>query len=358
MSMRKQLEDEISTMLMKYISSEALEETRMNLTMILDKYSIDKQERSLAVYNADETQLVMKKWLAAKIAKGCSVNTIRLYRNTVRKILAVINKPYNEITADDIRFYLAMRVQKDKTSKVNANNERRCLSSFYQWLQSEEILLKNPMNKVDNIKVNKKKKHAFNKMELEQIRAACRCARETAMIEVLISTWARASEVCQIKISEIEGDSIVVHGKGDKDRTVYLTPRAQIAVNQYLSERKDSNPYLFPKSSTSGHIGAFTKGRKRKMESCWYQDPKMVSDSEHMDKSTLEENTRRIGKRAGVQNCHPHRFRRTGATMALRSGMPLLKVSKLLGHEQINTTQIYLDISDEELMQAHQAYVN
>ena len=56
-------------------------------------------------------------------------------------------------------------------------------------------------------------------------------------------------------------------------------------------------------------------------------------------------------------NAHPHRFRRTGATTALRNGMPLIQVSKMLGHENIGTTQIYLDISDEELMQAHQKYV-
>ena len=67
---------------------------------------------------------------------------------------------------------------------------------------------------------------------------------------------------------------------------------------------------------------------------------------------------RSIGKKAGVPNTHPHRFRRTGATMALRAGMPLIQVSKLLGHENVGTTQIYLDISDEELEQAHKRYVN
>ena len=66
---------------------------------------------------------------------------------------------------------------------------------------------------------------------------------------------------------------------------------------------------------------------------------------------------RSIGKRAGVENVHPHRFRRTGATMALRQGMPILQVSKMLGHNSLETTQIYLDISDEELQQAHNKYV-
>lgn len=86
-------------------------------------------------------------------------------------------------------------------------------------------------------------------------------------------------------------------------------------------------------------------------------DPEMVDDANHMDASTFESIIRRIGKRAGVENVHPHRFRRTGATMALRTGMPITTVSKLLGHSSIETTQIYLDIPDAELEQAHAKYV-
>lgn len=73
--------------------------------------------------------------------------------------------------------------------------------------------------------------------------------------------------------------------------------------------------------------------------------------------SGIENTIRKIARRAGVQNAHPHRFRRTGATMALRAGMPITLVSKLLGHESIATTQIYLDISDKELEQMHEKYV-
>ena len=83
----------------------------------------------------------------------------------------------------------------------------------------------------------------------------------------------------------------------------------------------------------------------------------MVSEDGHIDESTLGSIIRKIGQRAGVKNVHPHRFRRTGATMALRAGMPITTVSKLLGHESIETTQIYLDISDKDLEQAHEKYV-
>ena len=352
--MKRQLENELISMLGKHLDQETLESVKMEITMILNDYHIDQEERSLVVYESDETAVALKKFIAAKIAKGCTPRTVGYYKTEVTKILRVIGKPYDQITADDIRYYLAMRVQRDGVSKVTANSERRALSSFYQWLQQEEILLKNPMNKIDAIKEARKKKKSFTKMEIERIRDACTTQRETAMVEVLFSTWARVTEVVQIRIDEIDGEKITVHGKGEKDREVYLTPKGQLAVEKYLAERTDNNPFLFPRAKYAGNIQK-VGGRKKSAE--WYKDKELVDDDRHMDSCSCEGIIRKIGRNAGVEKTHPHRFRRTGATLALRSGMPLLQVSKLLGHEQIGTTQIYLDISDEELMQAHEKYV-
>lgn len=355
--MRKKLEDEIVSMLAQHVSAETLETVKMKITMILNDYNVDQEERALAVYEADETAMMLQKFLAAKIARGCTPRTIGYYKDMISKSLMKIGKPYDQVTADDVRYLLAMRVQRDGVSKVTANGERRALSSFYQWLQSEEILLRNPMTKVEAIKEKKTKKTAFSKMEIEQIREACRTPREEAMVEVLFSTWARLSEVVQIRLDDIAGENITVHGKGEKDRTVYLTPRAKLKVEKYLEERSDDNPYLFPRAKYAGDVAAMTKGKSRRKSPEWYREKSNVDETRHMDQCSLEGVIRNIGKRAGVKKTHPHRFRRTGATMALRSGMPLLQVSKMLGHEQIGTTQIYLDISDTELMQAHEKYV-
>lgn len=122
---------------------------------------------------------------------------------------------------------------------------------------------------------------------------------------------------------------------------------------------KDSNPYLFPKCAKAGNVKAFREeiGHVKGMMPDWYRQDGMVDENEHMAAGTAESIIRKIGKRAGVEKAHPHRFRRTGATMALRAGMPIMTVSKLLGHESLETTQIYLDISEEELKQAHEKYV-
>ena len=355
--MRKQLTDELIIALMPYVQPAEADDAAMAITMVLNNYNISQEERSLALYQSDETEIVFRRFLAAKIAKGCSSRTVGYYKDTVSKALRIIGKPYDQITADDIRYYLAMRVQKDGITKTTANNERRNLSAFYQWLQKEEILLKNPMNKVEVMKETKKKKKAFTQMEVERIRDSCKSTKEAAIIEVLLSTWARVTEVAQIRIDEINGETITVHGKGDKDRDVYLTPKAQLLVEKYLSERSDSNPYLFPRAKYAGDVTKMCKGRMRNLQREWHKDPELVDENRHTDQCTVESIVRTIGKRAGVDNTHPHRFRRTGATMALRAGMPLLQVSRLLGHEQIDTTQIYLDISDQELMQAHEKFV-
>lgn len=355
--MRKQLEDDLIIALMPYLEKSEIPDVKLAITMIVNKYDITKRETALTVYNGNINEHIMKRFLSAKLAQGCTRRTVTFYKNSISFSLEKIGKPYMDVTADDIRLYLATRIYQDKVSKTSVNNERRNLSSFYGWLQREEILLKNPMAKVDMIKETKKKKKAFEQIELEKIRYACRTKRETAMVEVLISTWCRVSEVVQIRIDDIKDNKLIVHGKGEKDREVYLNAKTILAIEAYLSERSDKNPYLFPRAKYAGDVKKMCEGTHRKLQAEWYKKPDFVDDFRHMDTSTFERIIRLIGKNAGVPNTHPHRFRRTGATMALRSGMPLIQVSKLLGHENISTTQIYLDISDEELEQAHRKYV-
>ena len=160
------------------------------------------------------------------------------------------------------------------------------------------------------------------------------------------------NELANIKQEEVKGDSVLVHGKGNKDRIVYLNAKAHMALERYMKERSDESEYVFPKSAVS----AADDIRIRTTKGVWYKEPDLVAN-EPADISGIESVVRKIGKRAGVEKVHPHRFRRTCATLALRRGMPIEQVSKMLGHEQISTTQIYLDLSERDLEQAHRKYV-
>lgn len=337
-----------------FLDDKYLSDARMRLIVILSKYDIKKAETEIVPYEGDVNEMILRRFLVAKTAAGRSKRTINYYKASISMTLAKIGKPYTQLTADDMRLYLALRVNRDKVSKTTANNERRAMSAFYTWLQKEEIIQKNPMNKVETIKETKKKKKAFTNMELEKIRFGCRDEYERAIVETLISTWCRVSEAAEMKIADINENKIVVHGKGDKYRMVYLTAKAQLAIGNFLKVRKDKSPYLFPGSQQM--LTCTRKGVPLSKYHEWWKCPELVSTNQR-DAGSIEAVIRKIGKRAGVENCHPHRFRRTGATMALRAGMPLMEVSQILGHTNVGTTQIYLDIDNQQLESTHSRYV-
>lgn len=324
------------------------------LYLLLKDIEITKAETALAIRNDQLNETLLTRFLGAKAVKGCTKQTIKQYGNCLKKILKKFNKSITEVTSDDIRLYTAYRMTQDGVSKSYMNTELRYLRTFYAWLFSEEIIMKSPMMKIDAVKVPKVKRKAFTDMECEKLRSACRTTMETAIVEILLSTGCRVSEICSIMISDLNDDKCIVHGKGSKDRWVFLNAKAQIAIQRYLAERSDSNPYLFPTGIQMNMSDNKAKEMKRRAD--WFKFPEFVGEGER-DRGGIEQTVRKLGKKAGVEDVHPHRFRRTCATMALRRGMPIELVSKMLGHEQLATTQIYLDLSEHELEEAHKKYV-
>lgn len=355
--MRDQLCTELINVLFPYRDKIPFEDIKAQFTIILSEYEVERRKTEIAVRDEDKNMNYIALFIASKAAGGRTERTLKYYRAELLRVFNGIGKNADEITADDIKLYLAKKLRVDKVSKTTVDNSRRSLSSFYGWMEKNEYIKTNPMNKVETMKFAKPKKYAFTGMDIELMREACRTERETMILEVLLSTWARVTELCNIRIDEIDNDKIIVHGKGEKDRTVFLNTKAQLAIQRYLERRKDDNPYLLPRSSECGNVAAFTQGRKRAVVANWYENPSLVDPYRSCDKSSVESIVRNIGKRAGVKNAHPHRFRRTGATFALRGGMPFMTVSKLLGHANIAVTQVYLDISDEELENEHNKFV-
>lgn len=296
------------------------------LTLALMDCEITKYTKAVTVYAGKPNEQIVKSFIVAKRVGGASDKTCKYYQFILGQFLNKIGMYFDKVTANDIRIYFAKRELEDGVSAVTRTNERRVLSSFYGWLFDEELISKNPMRKIDRIKTKKVQKKAFTPMDLEQIRAHCQNEKETAVIETLISTGCRVSELAGITLEDIDGDAVIVHGKGDKDRTVYLTAKAQFAIDEYLK----SDGY-----------------RKRRNKAT-------VFPSVHQVQNIVK----RIGDECGISKCHPHRFRRTCATNALEHGMPIEYVSRMLGHESLETTRIYLDLNDNDMKIAHRKYVN
>lgn len=329
-----------------------ISDAKSALYIILNDYEITSRCTAVAELHRDRNEELMKRFLVAKTVKGCTPRTIDYYKKQIASTISTIGKTVDDITTDDIRYYMAIRQRRDKVSKVTIGNEIRCLGSFFQWLYAEEIIRKNPMTRIDRIKMEKTKKEAFTDLEVERLRVAARGMRKKMIIEILLSTGCRVSELVQVLITEIYGSKILIHGKGQKDRYVYLNAKAELALEMYLDDRKDNNPYLLPRMVSIKDV----KLDKKSEYVDWWKCPEYIADG-HTEKGTIESMTRRIAKRAGIEKANPHKFRRTCATMAIRRGMPIEQVSKMLGHENISTTQIYLDMSEDELEQAHKKFV-
>lgn len=349
--------EDLRQKLCMFLIEKGIQDADTDVDAILGEYEVQDRTTEVAIRSEDRNEYLFKKFLTAKIVKGCTDRTIDFYKKTLIFVFDRIHKTADEVTTDDIRYYLAIRQKRDRISKTTANNELRVLSSFYQYLQSEEIVLKNPVLKIEKIKENKKKKKAFTELEIEKIRDATKNYREKAIVDILLSTGCRISELVAIKISDIDGDKITVHGKGEKDRIVYLNAKAVISIEKYLSERNDRNPYIFCGGLRTDDNKMIHKYQSAKNGE-WYKNTELVSKNDHVDKGTVEQMMRKLKKRSGIEtSCYPHKFRRTCATMALRRGMPIEQVSKMLGHESIETTQIYLDLDENSLEQAHKKYV-
>lgn len=360
--MRDELMTKIINLMMLY--DIPVDEVKAKLFLIMEPYEITARTTEVAVTNDESADKYIKLFLLNKRVAGRTDRTLNLYNLALRMFFRECNKPPTEVTGDDIKLFLAVKEVRDGASKCYLGNLLRPISSFYAWMLREEHISRNPMNKVDNIKQPKTQKTAFTEMQIEQLRMAIRDEdiRLKLIFEMLLSTWCRVSELTHIKISDISEDrnSVIVHGKGQKDRICYINAKAHLFLVRYLAERKDNSDWLFP-----GCAIKVAEGENCFSEACkhagvkpymWWKAPGLISN-EPVGNGLVEVAVRKLGKKAGVEHTHPHRFRRTGATFALRRGMPIEQVSKLLGHESIETTQIYLDISERELEQGHKKYV-
>lgn len=361
----KDFVDNMTLLLMKYGVPAA--EARAELAYQLRDVQLSPKSTDLVVYEGDVNEALVKRFIIAKKIKGCTDRTLKKYYDDIVRACKVMRKPLTQITSDDIQLYIAYCMRKGN-QKQTIDGRRLSLSTFYTWATREGVVKENPMNRVDKIKFNPRHEDAFQTEDVERMRAELKTWRERAIFEVLLSTGCRVSELVNILIDDINGEEIMVLGKGEKYRTVYLNAKARLAVERYLNERRDVNPYLFPrcKHATGSEVnlaGEYAKKHKGekgcvKNMADWYQDGDMVDTQAHMDISAVRQLVSRVGKKAGVDNVHPHRFRRTCATHALQKGMPLELVSKMLGHSQLDTTKIYLTLNEEDLRYAHKKYVN
>ena len=270
---------------------------------------------------------IAERFYEAKRLEGCSERTIRYYRLTICKMLETLAMPLVHMTTEHLRTYLSDYQEERKCSKLNMDNIRRILSSFFSWLEGENYILKSPVRRIHKIRMECPVKEAYTDEALEQMRDNCGSVRDLAIIDLLSSTGMRVGELVGLNRADIdfENRECVVFGKGGKERPAYFDARTK-----NLGTRSDDNPALFV-SLASPHLRLKISG--------------------------VEIRLRRLGQRLGINRVHPHKFRRTMATRAIDKGMPVEQVQRLLGHSKIDTTMQYALVNQSNVKNSHKRFI-
>lgn len=328
MDIRETIIRSVVSALQERVPEEVINTVQDVLVLELNQYEV--QERCTAIEVSDSSaEGLLKRFVATKRIEGIADSTLRRYADENLKLIRFIRKPLYQVTTYDLRFYLSHRRQQGKVSNRTLDGMRRCFSSFFSWLSAEGLIGRNPCTALAQIKYRKQVKKPYSATDMEKLREACESIRDLALLDFLYCTGCRVSEVSRLDIMDIDFEQreCVVLGKGNKERTVYLSEVAAMHLQEYLSTRMDTEEALF--------VG---KGSKR------------------LTKNGIEARLKQIGKAAGVDNVHPHRYRRTLATNLLDRGMNIQDVAQILGHADLKTTQVYCFISQENVRAAYRKY--
>lgn len=296
---------------------------------ILANYNIMKKDNGRS-----NLKRRVQQFLNAKKVDGLSPKTLKNYQYSLNLFTQKVEKHVSKIVTDDIREYLTYLYDVRRIRESSVQTHINTLRSFFSWLRDEGIIKKNPMAKIKSLKIDKKNaRKPLTPEELERFRDACITYREKAMVEFFVSSGCRLDEVSTIELNQINFRErcITVHGKGDKDRTVYFSVRAGLMIEEYVRRRKGGTALFASSKKPYGAI----KHR------------------------AIEKIIQQIGARAGLPHrVYPHLLRHTFATNAYNKGMDLETIQRLLGHENIGTTQIYASISEQAVRYAYDKYMS
>lgn len=326
--MKEDLIKDIIQEMLPYLNNAQNKKLKDVLEYHFVKYEMRKQDSQDSKIDSNYMEL----FLAAKRIEGCSEKSLKYYKSTIDTMLNQLQKNVKHIVTDDIRQYLTEYQKKKKSSRITIDNIRRILSSFFSWLEAEDHILKSPVRRIHKIKTGTNIKETYSDEDLELMRDNCVEVRDLAIIDMLASTGMRVGEMVLLNKSDIDllERECIVFGKGNKERVVYFDARTKIHLQNYLSARNDDNPALFVS---------------------------LKAPYERLKIGGIEARLRNIGKQLGLDKVHPHKFRRTLATMAIDKGMPIEQLQKLLGHSRIDTTLQYAMVKQSNVKFAHRKYI-
>lgn len=327
--MKEKLIAEIMQAMLPHFDNAKLVQLKQTLEQTLSRYDVNEVDGSVEEGNDRD---LIEKFISAKRVEGCSDKSLKYYRATIEALVSAVGKNVRSVLTEDLRTYLTEYQNKHQSSRVTIDNIRRILSSFFSWLEDEDYIVKSPVRRIHKVKTTKNVKDTFSDEDLEKMRDGCDELRDLVMIDLLSSTGMRVGEMVLLNRADINFSEreCVVLGKGSKERIVYFDAKAKIHLQQYLDSRTDDNPALFVS---------------------------LRAPYERIKIGGIEHRFREMGKRLNIPKVHPHKFRRTLATVAIDKGMPIEQLQQLLGHQRIDTTLHYAMVKQSNVKAAHRKYI-
>ena len=278
--------------------------------------------------NEPETDDLLDSYINAKKVGGRSEGTQTRYRYIIERFLKAVNVRTKDVTTEHIRQYFAKELARG-ISESTIDGVRQILSAYFSWLEHEKLICRNPVFNIESIKYQKKERLSLSYADTEVLKRHCQNVRDHAIVCFLLATGCRINEVTKLNKDDVDlnnGECIVL-GKGNKERTVFLDDVAIMALREYLSQRKDDCEALF--------IGI----RKKRLQP-----------------GGVRAMLKNLAGKAGVENVHPHRFRRTLVTRLLNRGMPIQEVAIIVGHEKVDTTMKYYAANKSRIKNSYRMY--
>ena len=302
--MNEIIKNMILQQMVAFLDDNQYEKLNYILIKVLSDYQIKEMKNEIS---DKDNQHFIDSFLSAKRLEGCSEKSLKYYQSTIEIVLDSINKSIKNITTNDLRNYLTNYQEEHGSSRVTIDNIRRILSSFFSWLEDEDFIIKSPVRRIHKVKSASIIKETYSDESLELMRDNCDNLRDLALIDILASTGMRVGELVLLNKDDINFNEreCVVFGKGDKERIVYFDARTKMHLQNYLKTRTDDNKALF--------VSLSVPHKRLKI-------------------GGVEVRLRKIGKALGIEKVHPHKFRRTLATMAIDKGMPIEQLHQLMGH--------------------------
>jgi integrase/recombinase XerD len=278
-----------------------------------------------------------------RVEKGLSANTIDAYRRDILKFAAFARKQelgIGHIRRSNVVDFMAKLYRQELDSRSVARH-LVTIRHFFRFALTEGFVDDDPAANIESPKFRQSLPDFLSLEEVDRLlrqpdKSATLGVRDRAMIELMYSTGLRVSELCGLRVADLQIDPGCLRciGKGNKERLVPVGRQALGAVEKYL---RDSRPKLLP-GGGSPYLFLNQKGRKIDRITFW---------------KTLSEYGRKAGLRKALT---PHMLRHSFATHLLDRGADLRSVQLMLGHSDISTTQIYTHVIEERLKEVYKAH--